>query len=70
MRAAPSITMISSGRNFYSNGASRTISSFLAQNIGTQNFQHRITTAGHTAGDAGHVDVDADTRFFKADAEL
>jgi len=70
MRAAPSITMISSGRNFYSNGASRTISSFLAQNIGTQNFQHRITTTGHTAGDAGHVDVDPNTRFFKADAEI
>ena len=70
MRTAPSITMISSGRNFFSNGASRTITNFTAQNVGTQNFQHRITTAGHTAGDAGHVDVDSDTRFYKADAEL
>ena len=70
MRASPTVTMKASGRNYYSNAASRTVSSFNAQNIGPQNFQHYIAGSGWTAGHAGHVDVDANTRFYEADAEL
>ena len=70
MRTAPSLTMKASGRNFFSNNASRTITAFTPQNVGTQNFQHHVQGSGFTSGDAGHVDVDQDTRFFEADAEL
>ena len=64
------MTMKASGRNFYSNAASKTITSFAGQNIGTHSFQNRIVGSGWTAGHAGHVDVDSNTRFYEADAEL
>jgi len=70
MRANPTVTMKSSGRNLYSAGASITIVSFSAQNINKHNFQHRAACTGATAGRAAHVDVDANTRFYEADAEL
>jgi len=70
MRTAPTITMAASGRNFYSGNANKTISAFTPQNAGTQNFQHHLQGSGFTSGQAGHADVDANTRFFEADAEL
>jgi len=70
MRANPTVTMKSSGRNLYSAGASITIVSFAAQNINKHNFQHRAACTGGTAGRAAHVDVDINTRFYEADAEL
>jgi hypothetical protein len=70
MRASPTVTMKASGRYYYSNAASKTVSSFTAQNIGLQNFQHKLAGSGWTAGHAGHVDVDGNTRFYEADAEL
>ena len=70
MRTSPTVTMASSDRFFYSNGASRTISSFTAQNISNQNFQHRLFGSGWTGGHAGHVDITSGTRLFEADAEL
>jgi hypothetical protein len=70
MRANPTVTMKASGRNLYSAGASLTITSFAAQNINKHNFQHRASCTGATAGRAAHVDIDANTRFYEADAEL
>ena len=70
MRANPTVTMKSGGRNLYSAGASLTITNFAAQNINTQNFQHRASCTGATAGRAAHVDVDNNTRFYEANAEL
>jgi hypothetical protein len=70
MRTAPTVTMIASGRNFYSNAAGRTVTSFTASNIGTHNFLHYLNGSGFTAGHAGHVEVDPGTHFYEADAEL
>ena len=70
MRTAPAVTMKSSGRNLYSNGGARTVTSFNATNIGTYNFAHKVVGSGWTSGHACHVDVDAGTRFYEADAEL
>ena len=70
MRTSPTVTMASSGRYYYSVGASKTINSFNSQNISNHNFQHYISGSGWTAGDAGHVDTDSGVRFYEADAEL
>ena len=71
MRTSPTITMSATGSsNFYSAGATKTISSFTGQNISNQNFQHRIFGSGFTAGHAGHVDTNSGVRFYEADAEL
>ena len=70
MRANPTVTMKSGGRNLYSAGVSLTITNFAAQNINNQNFQHRASCTGATAGRAAHVDVDNNTRFYEANAEL
>jgi hypothetical protein len=70
MRTAPTVTMIASGRYFYSNAAGRTVTSFTANNIGTHNFMHYLNGSGFTAGHAGHVEVDPGTHFYEADAEL
>ena len=70
MRTSPTVTMVSSGRYYYSAGGNHTISSFNSQNISNHNFQHYISGSGWAAGDAGHVDTNSGVRFYEADAEL
>jgi len=70
MRTSPTVTMVASGRYYYSAGGNHTISSFNSQNISNHNFQHYISGSGWAAGDAGHVDTNSGVRFYEADAEL
>ena len=71
MRTSPSVTIASTSNSyFYSAGANKSASSYLAQNISEKNFQHKIVHGSGTAGYAGHLDTDSGTRFYQADAEL
>ena len=67
MRAAPTITLTSTGQALYVAGGSRTISNRVPQNSDRVGFQYNLVVSG-VAGNAGHFDATAP--FYVAEAEL
>ena len=67
MRAAPSLTLTSSGQALYVSGNSKTINGRVPQNADRVGFQYNLQVNG-VAGSAGHFDASAP--FYVAEAEL
>ena len=71
MRTTPSLTFVTSDKQLYSNGNSRTISSLNASSMSSQSLAFNIGGSGWSAGQSLHFNnIDQTNGFCQVSAEL